>query len=98
MQYKFKDWHIRETSNTIVTDDEKAVRAESIARALNDQERWGSHYRGIDREALAELGLRIDDLEADGELSSLVKEYFWFFRDFAFNISQSSLVHSRSFL
>ena len=98
VQYKFKDWHIRETSNTIVTDDEKADRAESIARALNDQERWGSHHRGIDRDALAELGLRIDDLEADRELSSLLKEYFWFFRDFAFNISQPSLVHSRSFL
>ena len=97
VQYKFKDWSTHRSTGQSVTQQEKMDRAEEIARALNDQERWGTHNRGIDRDVLAGLNLRIDDLEADLMLSNLVKEYFWFFRDFAFKIQQSNLVHSRCY-
>ena len=98
VHYKFKDWSIHSSTGQPVTQEEKENKAEEIARALNDQARWGSHYRGIDRYVLADLGLRIDDLEANETLNDLVKEYFWFFRDFAHKIQQPNLVHSRRYL
>ena len=52
----------------------------------------------IDRDAFTELGLRIDDSESDQELIDLVKEYFWFFRDFAFRHQQHTPVHNRRYL
>ena len=98
VQYKFKDWSTHSSTGEPVTTDQKTERAEEIARALNDQQRWGTHNRMIDRDALTELGLRIDDLESNRELSDLVKEYFWFFRDFAFRQQQQILIHSRHYL
>ena len=50
---------------------------------MNNQARWGSHHRGIDRDVLTERVLRIDSLEDDQMLSDLAKKYFRFFRDFA---------------
>ena len=96
--YKFKDWSIHGSTKKTVTQKEKEKRAEEIAHALNDQERWGTHGRGINRDVLAGLKLKIDDLEADPTLSNLIKEYFWFFRDFAFKAKADSLVHNRYFL
>ncbi len=93
--YKFKDWSTHGSTKKTVTQKEKEKRAEEIAQALNDQERWGTHGRGINRDVLAELKLKIDDLEADPTLSNLIKEYFWFFRDFAFKTEVISLVHNR---
>ena len=98
VQYKFKDWSTRSSTGLPVTEQEKMDRAEEIARALNDQQRWGTHNRGIDRHVLTGLGLRIDDLEADRQLNTLVKEYFWFFRDFVYKMDSQSVIHSRSYL
>ena len=98
VQYKFKDWSTHSSTKEAVTSKEKTERAEQIARALNDQERWGTHNRMIDRDALTDLGLRIDSLESDLKLSDLIKEYFWFFRDFAFRHQVHTLVQSRIYL
>ncbi len=93
--YKFKDWSIHDSTKKAVAQQEKENRAKEIAQALNDQERWGTHGRGINRDVLGELKLKIDDLEADPTLSNLIKEYFWFFRDFAFKAEAISLIHNR---
>lgn len=98
VEYKFKDWSIHSSTSQPVTREEKAERAEEIARALNEQERWGTHNRMIDRRTLTELGLLIDDLESDDKLSALVKEYFWFYRDFTARRQLPSLVLSRSYI
>ena len=98
VQYKFKDWSTHSSTGQTVTLEEKATRAEEIARALNDQERWGTHNRMIDRGILTELGLKIDDLESDQKLSALIKEYFWFFRDFADRHQLQGIVHNRRYL
>ena len=98
VKYKFKDWSTHGSTKKTVTQKEKKKRAKEIAQALNDQERWGTHGRRINRDVLAELKLKIDDLEADPTLSNLIKEYFWFFRDFAFKQEAHSLVHNRYFL
>ena len=97
VQYKFKDWSTHGSTEKVVTQEEKEKRAKEIAQALNKQERWGTHGRGINRDVLAELKLKIDDLEADSTLSNLIKDYFWFFRDFAFKAKANSLVHNRYF-
>ncbi|WP_446831772.1 SDH family Clp fold serine proteinase [Candidatus Foliamicus sp.] len=76
VKYKFKGWSEHGSTRESVTEKEKKDRAEDIAKALNDQERWGTHARGINRDVLAELKLKVDDLEADATLSELVKDYF----------------------
>ena len=98
VRYKFKDWSKHSSTGNTVSKEEKTNRAEEVARALNDQERWGTHGRGINREVLDKLKLKIDNLESDTELSNLAKEYFWFFRDLAFKEESQSLVHNRLFI
>ncbi len=98
VKYKFKDWSKHGSTSENVTQKEKKKRAEEIAQALNDQERWGTHRRRINRGVLSELKLKIDDLEDDPTLSNLIKEYFWFFRDFAFKEEANILVHNRYYL
>jgi hypothetical protein len=47
-----------------VADGMKRQRAEKIATALSDNERWHSHGRGISMQTLRnELNLRIDDFD-----------------------------------
>ncbi len=73
VDYKFKDWSTHNSTGTSVTPEEKEERAEKIAQALNDQVRWGTHSRGINRDALTQLGFVIGNLEDDRELSDLVQ-------------------------
>ena len=68
VQYKFKDWKRHSSSGKPVTDKEKNERANEIAQALGSQEKWGTHSRGINRRALINLKLKIDDLESDSAL------------------------------
>lgn len=98
VQYKFKDWKRHSSSGEPVTDEEKNERANEIAQALGSQEMWGTHSRGINRQALIDLKLRIDDLESDSALSEHVKAYFWFLREFVGTKQLPSIVHSRRFL
>lgn len=96
--YKFKDWDTTETHGKPVTGEMKKQRAEEIATALNDHERWGTHGRGIHMATLqAELNLRIDDYALDGSLKQLIWNYFWFFRDYMVKNGAGSFVHSRAF-
>ena len=98
VKYKFKDWSTHTSSKKKVTPKEKVKRAEEIAQALNDQERWGTHGRRINRDELAGLKLKIDDMESDTTLSKLIKDYFWFFRDFAYKNESPSLIHNRYYI
>ncbi len=94
VRYKFKDWQFHSSSGEPVTDDEKSDRASEIAQALGSQEMWGTHSRGINRQALVDLKLKVDNLEDDSVLSGHVKEYFWFLRDFAGTKQVPCVVHS----
>ena len=82
VKYKFKDWSTHGTTKKTVTNEEKEKRAEEVAQALNDQERWGTHRRGINRDVLSELKLKIDDLDADPDLSRLIKGVLLVFQGF----------------
>ncbi len=98
VRYKFKDWKVTETSGTPVTDAMKEARAEAIAGELNKHSRWASHGRGINRDALRDLGLKIDELDTDQALAHLVRDYFWFLGDFLHKRELISFVHSRAYI
>ena len=82
-KYKFKDWVTTETQQLPVTDQMKDNRAEGIATALNDHQRWATHGRGIHMHTLrSELNLRIDDFWRDPTLKKLVWDYSWLLKDY----------------
>lgn len=67
-KYKFRNWTMRETSKTPVTEVDRAQRASEIAAALGSHDRWKSHGHSISRDVLwNELRLKID--HPDGNLN-----------------------------
>ncbi|MGU9963914.1 MAG: SDH family Clp fold serine proteinase [Candidatus Halichondribacter symbioticus] len=76
-KYKFKDWNIKETQKTPVTDETKEERAQEIAETLGDATKWHSHGRGIGMEDLRgeDIKLMIDDFGADEELNMMIRNY-----------------------
>lgn len=97
VQYEFKDWRKTESRGLTVTDGMKQDKADQIARDLNDHERWHTHGRGLGREVLRSLNLKIDDLEDDPQLASLAGDYFHFFREYLIKNDALTFVHTRAF-
>ena len=71
-QYKFKHWKITETQKKIVTEEMKSARAKEIAQRLIDHSTWRSHGRSIKINDLEAIGLRITEVDDDGELRGIV--------------------------
>lgn len=63
VKYKFKNWTERETSHTLVSEQDKINRAEEIAMKLSNNNQWHSHGRPLNIEKLKEIGLQIKDVE-----------------------------------
>lgn len=96
--YKFKDWEVTETRKLDVTPEMREERANVIARALSQHDRWQTHGRGISMDTLTEeLNLKIDDYGADSDLQGMVWNYFWFLRDHMSRNGIGSFVHSPVF-
>jgi hypothetical protein len=96
VKYKFEHWSITKTKGKTVTKRMKEQRAESIARCLNDSQRWHSHGRGISREVLErDVKLEIEDFGADPELSLQVKNYHTLVRDYMSKVSAAAITHTR---
>ncbi len=99
--YKFKDWDKHSSTGTRVTKDDKKRRAEEIAAALSDNERWHSHARMISRETLVsdpKLNLKIEKLEDTPDLSNALEEYFGLLRDYVLGIQAPwFVVHTREY-
>lgn len=93
--HKFKDWSVTETQGTPVTPEMREERASSIARQLNDHERWLTHARGIDMQTLREdLQLKIEDFGTKPDLKKAIWDYFWFLRDHMARNGLVSFVHT----
>ncbi|OYU19695.1 MAG: serine dehydrogenasease [Rhodobacteraceae bacterium PARR1] len=77
VQYKFRNWTQHRTTNpgTPVTEQEKADRAEQIAKDLADHKRWRSHGRSLDVAKLKELKIEIDDYSDIPDLSTTIRSY-----------------------
>jgi hypothetical protein len=97
-QYKFKDWTTHTSSGEPVKDEEKRERAEQIARALSDNERWHSHGRAISRETLTtdtDLRLRIEKLEDNPDLAAALDDYHGLLKDYMGREGYATFVHTR---
>lgn len=77
VEFKFKNWTTHRTTNpgTEVTDEERAERAEQIARDLANHRRWRSHGRSLDISKLNELRIEIDDYSDDLNLREAIRSY-----------------------
>ena len=68
INYKFKNWHVRRTSQNPVTDDYRKQRASTIASELASHERWKNHGHALSRDVLwGEIQLEIDHPASDLE-------------------------------
>ena len=96
--YKFKNWIQTETRRLPVTQTMKEERSLEIAKALNKNERWHSHGRGIDMKTLTEeLNIKIEDYNTIPTLGKTVREYFELLRDYMIREKMTSFVHTRRF-
>lgn len=94
-KYKFKDWTVTETRKIPVTTAMREDRADLIARALSQHDRWQTHGRGISMQTLRdELNVKIDDYGAVPKLRDRIWNYYWFMRDHMGRHGNSSFVHS----
>lgn len=81
-KYKFRNWTVRETSKTPVTEADKLTRASEIANALGSHDRWKSHGHSISRDVLwKEIQLRIDhpDFDLNRAIVRLWAVFYWLF-------------------
>lgn len=102
VNYKFKNWSVHGTNAKLmgkpVTMDEKMQRAKEIAMALSDHSRWKSHGRPINRIALKQMGLRIEDLSGNNQLHLLIRGYYELLSDFVKSRNLPIFVHTRKFI
>lgn len=76
VKYKFKDWNTHSRTGEAVTGEEKTQRAQEIAEALSDHNRWHSHGRMIGIKTLTnDLRLRIEDYTDNVELVLAIRQY-----------------------
>jgi hypothetical protein len=82
INYKFKNWTLREGSKQPVTPQYKEQRATEIAEDLASHEKWKSHGHSISREILwKEIKLKIEHPETEFEQSiiKLWALFHWIF-------------------
>jgi hypothetical protein len=94
VNYKFKNWRTTEGRRKRVTKAMKIQRAASIARMLNDTERWHSHGHGISMEVLRrDLQLLIRDFGLETDLSSEIRIYYRLLSDYMAKLGHVGITH-----
>ena len=97
VQFKFKDWSVTESRKMPVTQEMRVARAEEIAKALNDTQRWHSHGRGITMPILRnKLNLKIIDFGENRELNEAIRAYHKLLKDYMVKRNAEIIVHTRS--
>lgn len=95
--YKFKNWCKTETNKTEVTKEMKERRASKIAQELSDYTLWHSHGRMINKKALEDIGLKINDFSEIEGLSELVSGYYGLLTDFMQSENLNSFIHNKEY-
>ena len=101
--YKFKDWETHSSTKESVTPEEKRERAEEIAKALSNHDRWRSHGRMISRDTLTArleeegLHLKIEKIECNPDLSSALDDYVGLLKDYMQREQLGLFVHTREY-
>ena len=102
VKYKFKNWDTHRTDkkrlNYKVNEEEKTERAKEIADQLSDNNKWKSHRRPINIEALKELRLEIDDYSDNTERRKLIRDYHELVAYYVANKGIRNFVHTRKFI
>ncbi|GGA79997.1 hypothetical protein GCM10011521_17800 [Arenimonas soli] len=96
-RYKFKNWTHRESSGDAVTGADKQKRANDIAEALGNAEKWHSHGRGITCDDLTSenIKLKINNYGSNTDLKRDIRNYHGMLGDYMGKRSWTSAVHTR---
>jgi hypothetical protein len=70
--YKYKAWTKTETRQIPVTTEMKEKAAKDVAQKLVDHGNWRSHGRSIKSNDLADMGLKIKEIDSDKKVSEIV--------------------------
>lgn len=97
VKFKFKNWNKHRNGNN-VTQEEKESRAEEIAAALGNNNKWKTHGRPINIEELEELKLKIEDYSSRAEERELIRKYYNQVREYTTNFSLNLFIHTRNFI
>lgn len=102
VEYKFKDWAVHSTNlekkGQPVTEDEKKLRAEEIAKILGDNKFWHSHGRMIGIDTLKTvLKLKIEDYSKDIGLRNMVRQYNDLIVEYIVKTNFRLFLHSRNY-
>lgn len=102
VKYKFKNWANHRTSASKlgqrVTEEEKVERAKEIADHLSNNNKWKSHGRPINIEALKELRLEIDDYSDNPDRRKLIRDYYEIVSDYVNSRGFRTFVQTRKFI
>lgn len=101
VQYKFADWTHHQTDpaklGLAVTLAEKEARAEEIARALGNNQKWHSHGRYINMATLRlELRLQVEDLASAPGMRQAVRAYMDLLLDYTSARGFPLFLHSKT--
>lgn len=95
VEYKFRNWNVRETTQAPVTPEDKIARAEDIAVALSHNRRWHSHGRFIGINTLRnDLNLQIEDFTDNVQLTEDLREIDKMLTEFRFKVQKEIIVMS----
>ena len=93
--YKFRNWEKTETRKMRVTKRMRTQRAASIARKLNNPEKWHSHGYGISMDVLRrDLQLKVDDFGKTPMLSEKIRAYHDLLEDYTAKRGIPNVVHN----
>jgi len=102
VKYKFKNWAAHRTDphklGQLVTEDEKVERAKEIAGHLSNNNKWKSHGRPINIEALKELRLEIDDYSNNSVRRNAIRDYYDIVSDYVISRGFRIFVQTRKFI
>ncbi len=102
VKFKFKNWATHRTDHgklgQPVTNDEKVARAKEIGVHLSNNNKWKSHGRPINIEALRELRLEIDDYSNNMARRALIRDYYELVSDYVLSRGFRNFVHTRKYI
>lgn len=102
VQYKFKNWDTHRTNPALlgqpVTDAEKIARAKEIADHLSNNNKWKSHGRPINIDALRKLRLEIDDYSTNVPRRTLIRDYYELVSDYVVSRGFRNFIQTRKFI
>lgn len=97
VSFKFKDWE-QHKNGTVVTREEKIIRAEEVAKLLGDNTIWHSHGRMLGIDTLENvLKLKIENYTDNKTLHKKIRTYNDLTTEFIARREYPSYFHSRNY-